>query len=67
MLTLKQLTERHTEELSQRSDTGKDLVGWITGEELTERERAIFEIGYGNGYSDSLQDEENGETIQVLK
>lgn len=59
------IIDRHTDELREVASAGIELFEMITSHILTEDERKIYEIAYGNGFSDSKQYAD--ENIEVLK
>ncbi|MGG3561617.1 hypothetical protein ABES03_08435 [Neobacillus rhizosphaerae] len=65
-LTLEDVKGRHTEEIVEKSEMGMTMFEMFIGQ-LSEREKAIFEIAYANGYMDSTNDHLDGEPVEVLK
>jgi predicted DNA binding protein len=66
-IPMEYVADHHTEEIKDRASTAQGTFSFITGEELSERERLIYEIAYSNGYSDSSQDHEVDLQVEVLK
>jgi predicted DNA binding protein len=66
-ISMEYVADRHTEEIKDKVSTAQDMFSFITGEELSERERLIYEIAYSNGYSDSNQDNEVDLQVEVIK
>jgi hypothetical protein len=50
---LKELTDRHSDEIKASAAEGAFMLQIFGGVELSEREQAIFEVAYANGYSDA--------------
>ena len=58
--------ERHTDEVKERAYGAMEMFELFIGE-LSDRERQIFEVAYCNGYSDSNDENERGDQVEVLK
>lgn len=66
IVPLEMVIGRHTEEIQERVETNLVFAEAVTGV-LTQRERQIFEMGFGSGYMLGSDEEKIGEAVEVLK